>query len=271
MQRAAATDEKGQHGAVDASEIPGVFERLHKHCEVVALTKDHNIENNEEERERVSLQKGAFVLEKHLGVDGAEGMVQVTRSLGDVPFHKNGIVTADPECMELELTVNDMFVLMASDGVWSVMEEDEAVGIVHRALFASNYRRVRGPQPNDQYIRHLSNSMRRKQHSETTLQFKDSVGENWSKALAQACNELRRVATLRAVERQTKRDDVGIVLVTFSTYWERWEVLSRGHITPMISQNRPPSGGTPIAALPEERRLDEASEAAQDAAASRKA
>ena len=36
-------------------------------------------------------------------VPDAEGMLQVTRSLGDVPFHRSGVALATPEFAEVEL------------------------------------------------------------------------------------------------------------------------------------------------------------------------
>ncbi|KAH8059911.1 hypothetical protein JL720_13721 [Aureococcus anophagefferens] len=46
-----------------------------------ALTSDHNAENSESERDRVEAAGGTIAA--HAGADGAEGLLQVTRSLGD--------------------------------------------------------------------------------------------------------------------------------------------------------------------------------------------
>ena len=51
------------------------FEDLHCCCEAIALTRDHNVLTNREERDRVSSHGGAYVYEKHLGVNGAEGEI----------------------------------------------------------------------------------------------------------------------------------------------------------------------------------------------------
>ena len=58
--------------------------------------------------------------------------LQVSRALGDFdckgPF--GGGVVAEPEVVELELSEADQFLIMASDGVWDVMSDSDAVALV---------------------------------------------------------------------------------------------------------------------------------------------
>jgi serine/threonine protein phosphatase PrpC len=84
----------------------------------VDLTEDHNVESNEKERTR-AVASGGAVAGRHIAVDGAEGMLQTLRSLGDVPHHSNDVVSAVPEVNVLELSPSfHPFVVLASDGIW---------------------------------------------------------------------------------------------------------------------------------------------------------
>ena len=86
--------------------------------ESVNLTVDHNVEANESERNR-AIGAGGAVAGRYIAVDGAEGMLQVTRSLGDVPHHTNNIVSSVPEVRVLKLSPSkNPFVVLASDGIW---------------------------------------------------------------------------------------------------------------------------------------------------------
>ena len=98
------------------------------------LTTDHNCSSGEE-RERAE-SRGGVVVGKHIVVDEAEGMLQVLRSLGDVPHHKNDIVTAQPEVAVLEVNPEQhAFVILASDGVWGELSSQQVI--------TSAYNRIR--------------------------------------------------------------------------------------------------------------------------------
>jgi serine/threonine protein phosphatase PrpC len=99
-----------------------------------ALTTDHNVSccpESELERLRVV---GAEVVERHLGVPNVEGMLQLTRSLGDAPFHRKGAVLHEPEMVRRPIEDSFLFVLAASDGLWDHFTNDEAVQFVHAEL-----------------------------------------------------------------------------------------------------------------------------------------
>jgi len=66
-------------------------------------------------------------------------MLQLSRSLGDVAFHRDDIVLATPQLWDRPLTPDDMFVVMASDGVWGCFESDEVVSFVYDQLCARGY------------------------------------------------------------------------------------------------------------------------------------
>ena len=53
----------------------------------------------------------------------------MTRSIGDEVAKRLGVIP-EPEIKEIEFTSNDKFVIIASDGVWEFMDNEEAVAIV---------------------------------------------------------------------------------------------------------------------------------------------
>ncbi|KAH0790513.1 protein phosphatase 2C [Histomonas meleagridis] len=67
--------------------------------------------------------KGGFVKEGRLG-----GMLAVSRALGD--SFLGDAVNATPSFRTLELNENDSFLILACDGVWDVMSDQEACDIV---------------------------------------------------------------------------------------------------------------------------------------------
>lgn len=64
------------------------------------------------------------------------GVLSVTRSLGDLSFP--GLVIPDPEIKLIDLTPNDEFVIVASDGVWGAMTSQQAVNYVRRCAVEEN-------------------------------------------------------------------------------------------------------------------------------------
>ena len=53
----------------------------------------------------------------------------MTRSFGDHCAAEVGCI-ADPEILELNLTEHDKFIVVASDGVWEFLSNDEVINIV---------------------------------------------------------------------------------------------------------------------------------------------
>ncbi|KAJ8758938.1 hypothetical protein K2173_002717 [Erythroxylum novogranatense] len=90
-----------------------------------ALTKDHRAED-EDERNRI-LNKGGFV-EIHRGAWRVHGVLCVSRSIGDA--HLKQWVSAEPETKILQLTPDMEFLVLASDGLWEEVGNQEAVDIV---------------------------------------------------------------------------------------------------------------------------------------------
>ena len=53
----------------------------------------------------------------------------MTRSMGDGVAHSVG-VTAEPETMQFTLGLNDKFLVIASDGVWEFLSNEDVANIV---------------------------------------------------------------------------------------------------------------------------------------------
>lgn len=95
--------------------------------QAVPLTMDHTTAR-EDERARIVAAGGR--LRWHAGSwrIGDVGL-QVTRSLGDFDEKRNGL-TATPEITDMALTRREQFVVLATDGLWDVITNEEAVGLV---------------------------------------------------------------------------------------------------------------------------------------------
>ena len=62
-------------------------------------------------------------------------LAQVTRSLGDSPFHKGEAVSAVPGVAHVPLTAAVRFVVVASDGIWDHLSNAQVVEIVAEAIY----------------------------------------------------------------------------------------------------------------------------------------
>lgn len=104
-----------------------------KDSRVDQLCQDHNCKNEKEIR-RVKLAGGQVIEdEDNTARVYAEdvGGLAVTRSIGDVAFKP--YVTAEPEIREGYLTKEDGFIILATDGLWeSINNEEVGKVLVHR-------------------------------------------------------------------------------------------------------------------------------------------
>jgi len=97
----------------------------------IELSKDHRV-SRKDERERVE-NSGGIVKKERLN-----GVLAVTRSFGDVA-HKtsNGAdsaLTAFPELRTEVITERDELALLATDGLWDVMDSQNAINVVRKSL-----------------------------------------------------------------------------------------------------------------------------------------
>lgn len=84
----------------------------------LALSDDHK-PNRPDERERVVASGGQVVF---AGCWRVQGDLAVSRAFGDVHLKRYG-VSAEPEITSYSLLPSDAFVVLASDGLWDVIDE----------------------------------------------------------------------------------------------------------------------------------------------------
>ena len=87
----------------------------------VRLTHDHKA-SDPAEVARIQ-EAGGFVI-----MNRVNGMLAVTRALGDLTMKDH--VTCEPYVSTTSLQDGDTHLIVACDGVWDVMEDDEAAGVV---------------------------------------------------------------------------------------------------------------------------------------------
>jgi len=100
----------------------------------VPLTRDHNPEDKQERdrltvlNERLGEGISAPVTQDAKGIWRVKGQLAITRTFGD--FFVKRYCNAEPDVVEEKLTGNDEYILLASDGVWEVMANQEAVDVI---------------------------------------------------------------------------------------------------------------------------------------------
>lgn len=94
----------------------------------IALTEDHKPDRADEKARIEKL--GGKVIE--YGVPRVQGVLAVSRALGDKALHP--YVSFEPEIRQKKLDHDDEFLIIACDGVWDVVTNQEAVDIVKQVL-----------------------------------------------------------------------------------------------------------------------------------------
>jgi len=90
----------------------------------IRLTKDHKA-SLAEEAKRITDAGGFIGRNKRVN-----GVLAITRALGDHMLKENDIVSAEPHVVATEICPDDSLLLLACDGVWDVMTDQEAVDFV---------------------------------------------------------------------------------------------------------------------------------------------
>ncbi|CAN8253928.1 unnamed protein product [Cochlearia groenlandica] len=100
--------------------------------EAIDMSEDHK-PINIQERIRVE-ESGGFIEDGYVN-----GILSVTRALGDwdmkLPKGSKSPLICEPEIKQITLTEEDEFLIMGCDGIWDVLESQEAVDIVKRGLY----------------------------------------------------------------------------------------------------------------------------------------
>jgi serine/threonine protein phosphatase PrpC len=100
---------------------------------VVSLTNDHKADRPDEV-DRIR-RAGGFVVHKRV-----MGELAISRAIGDLDFKETGFlfVLADPELCTHQLTSSDEFILLACDGIYDVMSNEQACTFIREKLAAGH-------------------------------------------------------------------------------------------------------------------------------------
>ncbi|KAF8025452.1 hypothetical protein BT93_F2324 [Corymbia citriodora subsp. variegata] len=92
-----------------------------------ALTRDHQV-SREDERLRIE-NSGGFVHSRN-GVWRVHGSLAISRAIGDL--HLKEYIISEPEIKTCRITPDCEFLIMASDGLWDKVSDQEAVDLVSK-------------------------------------------------------------------------------------------------------------------------------------------
>ncbi|XP_045794211.1 probable protein phosphatase 2C 43 isoform X3 [Trifolium pratense] len=123
-----------------------------KRVSAVQLTRDHNCNDPGIRQELKSMHPGDDTIVMENNGWRVKGIIMVSRSIGDAylkrppfsllnsfptyvevphPFER-GVVSEEPEMLTRDIAETDKFLIFASDGLWELMSNDQAVQIVHK-------------------------------------------------------------------------------------------------------------------------------------------
>lgn len=104
----------------------------------VALSEDHKPGL---ERERARIVAAGGFLSEIAGMCRVNGNLNLSRAIGDLKYKgntnlkpKDQIITAEPDVKVVDLLPEDKFFVLACDGVWDVMDNQQVVGFVATRL-----------------------------------------------------------------------------------------------------------------------------------------
>ena len=99
--------------------------------EMILLTKDHKCcDANEVKRIR---DKGGIVFRERVF-----GTLMLTRSFGDKEMKKYGVLST-PDIYIKNVEKDDLFIVIASDGVWDVVEENEILKMTKEGISSNDF------------------------------------------------------------------------------------------------------------------------------------
>ncbi|KAL6317405.1 hypothetical protein AAG906_030158 [Vitis piasezkii] len=116
------------------------------------LSTDHNVGDEEVRKEVEALHPDdAHIVVNNRGVWRIKGIIQVSRSIGDIYLKKpefnrdplfqqfgypiplkRPVMTAEPSIQVRKLIAEDLFLIFASDGLWEQLSDEAVVDIVHK-------------------------------------------------------------------------------------------------------------------------------------------
>ncbi|KAH7436499.1 hypothetical protein KP509_05G022700 [Ceratopteris richardii] len=161
--------------------------------------------SNQTERQRVEDLGG--IVECCHGIWRVQGTLAVTKSLGDASLKR--WISAEPASKRMVITQEYEFLILASDGLWDKMSDQEAVDCVRKVLNEAEDNMdvdVMTPTSNIQSSEnHVSSILLPIQHEDHSLQA--------SGVKQKACNELIRIACQRG-----NRDDITVMIVPVDVF-----------------------------------------------------
>lgn len=93
----------------------------------IPMSHDHK-PSREDEKQRIESAGGRII---YYGTWRVEGVLAVTRAVGDRRLKR--FVTAVPEIKQRRIRADDEWLILASDGVWDVMSNQEACDVIRNA------------------------------------------------------------------------------------------------------------------------------------------
>lgn len=184
-----------------------------------ALTIDHKA-GREDERNRIE-EKGGYV-DIHHGVWRIQGTLSVSRSIGDK--HLKDWVSADPDTKVLPLTSDMEFLILASDGLWDKVSNQEAIDTAirsqsdfkHLGVEANHWKEDEDVYGNENdsppsKVRRISSSIRQK--TSTLRPNQDKNDKNILGRPMLACKELVNLATSRG-----SLDDITVMIIDLKQF-----------------------------------------------------
>ena len=104
----------------------------------VALSDDHK---PAQEREKSRIEAAGGFIADIGGVCRVNGNLNLSRAIGDLKYKGNHelqrheqIITAHPDVMVESIGPNDEFLLLACDGVWDVMSNQQAIDFIRQRM-----------------------------------------------------------------------------------------------------------------------------------------
>ena len=97
--------------------------------DVALLSTDHSPSSPTEEARIQAM--GGLVVHKG-GVGRVMGVLGVSRAIGDVQLRP--YVSAEPEVRSFDRGESDLFLIMATDGLWESLSSEDAADLVHRCM-----------------------------------------------------------------------------------------------------------------------------------------
>jgi protein phosphatase 2C len=130
------------------------------------ITDDHCMEHAGD-RARIARQ-GGRVIRDTFGGERVMGVLNMTRALGD--WYLRPFVSPEPDVYTYTLGRKDKYICTASDGLWDVMTMDDVMGIVDKALSASETgRQTIDPRSTSARSRNASTTPKRQRNIARTL------------------------------------------------------------------------------------------------------